>query len=812
MSLSSRPSARARVPVDDAASVAATDPVRVALTTSSTESGKTVRAGPTSTRPPLSARRTSSFPFPSMLTPLLLGAEAGHRPFTALSPTGAPQSNVDEGRPGPWADPLRPSMEPGMPRQPPSRDPPDFPSPSLYDAVLLLNAEPGLDAWWRAVVQLCQAYLRAPRLSLAVPADATDAQNIPWGQKATFAFADDEDTDSLAYLERVLAEQRSESSIERERDRDRDREPEAGGESDEDEEEAVPDVGHPQRPALASRHSFAGFATPEATAADASAPRRAMRPVPARTRSAFAPTAAVPDPDRGPTRAGTPAAVSQPPSQGRPSTHPPSVAEFPTGNRAGGCQVMAVLRALDVEAEPLLDRSGVNQVLARGKVVVLCRDHEASAAASVHSKHHREPRVPATDDERSSSAASSTRPSRPKKHGATHERAVPDADAAVPSSAAPEPRLDSIPESQRSRSRPTALDQSRRSSQRSVRRAVVTAAYEDFEQLTSPWSKSPAPSPAIGSEPAENPFFRGATVDEDTFQQSSGPSEAYSSNRAIDAIGVDGARTVVHVPLMHPLLSRMRQTARGDARDAEALEPRWGAGTPVAILSVLSPIFPFPANLLESLTMLGPHLATSFSLAQHFSHTEAQAAAMLKRSWRQSASSAPTGTTHEDGSLEPATHLHLRRSSGDARAGPWSVAESMTSPSEFSSGGSLAFTPGGDVWGLDPSLMARGVVAGPVALGPVAAAIEGDVPSAMRPPLARGTSAAVPRVGTLPVARAGGPRRAASDVDGTRVADPGGRPSRPRPRPHPDDVATTVEPVATRRAVPPPLDPSRAAG
>src|SRR5207248_1972583 len=44
------------------------------------------------------------------------------------------------------------------------------------------------------------------------------------------------------------------------------------------------------------------------------------------------------------------------------------------------------------------------------------------------------------------------------------------------------------------------------------------ASYEEYEQaITSPWSQSPAPSPAIRSDPNENPFFTSSKVDEESF-------------------------------------------------------------------------------------------------------------------------------------------------------------------------------------------------------------------------------------------------------------------------------------------------------
>src|SRR5437762_12235870 len=53
--------------------------------------------------------------------------------------------------------------------------------------------------------------------------------------------------------------------------------------------------------------------------------------------------------------------------------------------------------------------------------------------------------------------------------------------------------------------------------------------------------------------------------------------------------------------------------------------------TPIALLSILSPLIPYPSNLVHSLTYLAPHLATSFSLSRHYTNIEAEAAGLQHR-------------------------------------------------------------------------------------------------------------------------------------------------------------------------------------
>ncbi|KAJ6166596.1 hypothetical protein N7470_002043 [Penicillium chermesinum] len=61
-----------------------------------------------------------------------------------------------------------------------------IPAPNLYDLTLKLNADAGLDGWWSNLIEILQTDYGAERVSLAVPGDATDLENVPWGQKAVF--------------------------------------------------------------------------------------------------------------------------------------------------------------------------------------------------------------------------------------------------------------------------------------------------------------------------------------------------------------------------------------------------------------------------------------------------------------------------------------------------------------------------------------------------------------------------------------------------------------------------------------------------
>lgn len=164
--------------------------------------------------------------------------------------------------------------------------------------------------------------------------------------------------------------------------------------------------------------------------------------------------------------------------------------------------------------------------------------------------------------------------------------------------------------------------------------------YEEHEQVpASPWSQSPAPSPAIQADPEENPFFVGAGhVEEESFRPSASVQD-YSRYGQVEAIGVDKASTVIHIPLVHPMLSKQinpatrisvsSTSALGGAQDSVRSQSERKA--PIAILSVLSRTVPFPQPLFESLKFLGPHLATSLHMCMQAASLQALNSQIMRR-------------------------------------------------------------------------------------------------------------------------------------------------------------------------------------
>lgn len=681
-----------------------------ASTNASTESGHTIRGGVT----PGFVPRTPSYPFPRVTTPGY-HPQPMHRPFTTLSPTGsAPESPMSPTHTATYgnsraqdrilSNPTTPAsvtsfLPPGVAQSLQQGAAPDFPTPNLYDLSLMLTSEPGLDAWWRTVVHIMTLYYRAERLTLAVPADSTDLENIPWGQKATYN-ARQEDNFSMEYMAM------SGSAIPSSRE-DFARTPSTPGLD-------TFRLQVPLRPRLPTRHSFGSFEeekqkkTAEAKAPTAAAAAAKRPGLFTRSKSFFPVT-----PHAEPTQ---PEAVlhmglNQQALAEHDAEETEEAKKWPESapERENTGRVFELLQALDYEADPLIDHHGVTKVMERGRVIALTRSYPYLEECSPPKNH--DVKV----------AGRSHSPEGPRKKG---KRFRPEASA----------KLSSILSSAQSIK---MQSHERRTGQQNIDQMISegeprrppTPTYEEYEQAPpSPWSQSPAPSPAIRADSKENPFFSSATVDESCFDPTTSTPD-YAAMGPPEAIGVDNAWTVLHIPLRHPLLSKASNGFKLDPKLMEKKSGRSGKPntaesvafeslreekpTPIAILSILSSTIPYPSNLRYSLEHLAPHLATSLSLCRHYSTLESEVTRMHRRKPRISG----FGAVDADGRpiADPAL---LHYSSEDVPE--HSLAGSLTSPSEYSmqsrsAAGTPGGTPGWEMGGFGVHADKRPAVAGPVA-------------------------------------------------------------------------------------------------
>ncbi|KFA49587.1 hypothetical protein S40293_06641 [Stachybotrys chartarum IBT 40293] len=673
------------------------------VTTTSTESGNTIRGGIT----PAAIASTPSYPFPRMMSagyaPYYL-----HKPFTTLSPTVAPQTShslpmesltihdkVLSGNSTPASNFT--FMPSGLGIAPENLD---FPTPNLYELSLMLTAEPGLDAWWTTVIQIMKDVYKAERVTLAVPADTTDIENVPWGQKATYNEHQEDDL-SLGYIARASSAMPS-------------TEPDTS-------ETTVPNISEAQRklsvlrPGLSSRHSFTTY---EENKEKAQGPTSASsrRPIQLSRSRSYLPasqnTGSIDEDQPQLNKVALDQHDAQAEQQDIPSWEVPFA-----GQRQGQGRVLPVLQALDYEADPLIDHAGVMRVLERGRAVALTRtypylDNTASTEQSANQKQGFKPTLdsvkkskrqrpePTTNLSSMLVNPSASRGQKDKSHHADRTKAMSRLEEELP--------------------RPP------------------TPKYEEYEQQPpSPWSQSPAPSPAVRADPKENPFFTDAMVDEESFNPGSAPLD-YTSMRPPEAIGVDNSWTVLHIPLTHVLLSkptslfkldtaalenkynpRNKDETKPGHHDQEEIGGASPEGTrrakpaPIAILSVLSPMIPYPTNLRHSLEHLAPHLATSFSLCRHYSNLEIEMAGLQRRRPATTGfgAIAPDGRPLESAPYLAASDIPRQQS----------LAGSMTSPSDYSAvsksaTGSPAGTPGWDQGSLNFVYDKRPAAASPAAI------------------------------------------------------------------------------------------------
>ncbi|KAM4059104.1 histidine kinase-, DNA gyrase b-, and HSP90-like ATPase domain-containing protein [Hirsutella rhossiliensis] len=466
----------------------------------------------------------------------------------------------------------------------------DFPNPNLYDLSLMLSAEPGLDAWWSTVVHIMKDVYKAERVTLAVPADSTDLENVPWGQKATYSEHDGNEL-SMGYMARSSSVMQSS---------------ERGASDVAFNTDDVAELGTPARPGLPSRHSFTSYEDNKQKSLDR-APSAARRPTHLmRSKSHFQSARRSGEASHGYTELNKDALDEHDAVEGQqaiPSWEAPFMARFD-----GQGRVLPVLQALDYEADPLIDHAGVMRVLQRGRPVALTRSYPYLAANANQSTDQPIEQKPGS---KTPSSDFAKRPKRPRAESTS--------------------KLSSIfPGTTRSKSNASDKAKSIVSRLDDDEPRPPTPKYEEYEQAPpSPWSQSPAPSPAVRAEPKENPFFTDAMVDEGSFNPDSGPT-SYSGMPPPEAIGVDNSWTVLHIPLTHDEAGENRK----ESIEAERLTPELpgkNETAPIAILSILSPIIPYPSKLRRSLEHLAPHMATSFSLCRHYSNLETELAGIQRR-------------------------------------------------------------------------------------------------------------------------------------------------------------------------------------
>lgn len=242
----------------------------------------------------------------------------------------------------------------------------------------------------------------------------------------------------------------------------------------------------------------------------------------------------------------------------------------------GRTKVYPNLKALDRDDDPLIDNAGVNRVLERGSIVMLSREYRDPEAMRRREEEILKTHQKELEEEKAGEDPRSQGPVLSKEKTTS----------SIPT------KKDVLTAWEQTFFKPNVSGQ-------------ITK-YSEYEQpLASPWLQSPGPSPAILKEPTESPFFHNV---ESSF--SSDDEEDYRSSDAVYAIGMENYRSVIHLPLVHPQTSKSISSG-GESSSSSGRPPI----VPIAIISFLSTVIPYPSHLITSLSSFSPLIATSLSQA-----------------------------------------------------------------------------------------------------------------------------------------------------------------------------------------------------
>lgn len=604
-------------------------PVPSGAQTGSTESSRTIKGSALPQTPSTFQPTTPSYPFPSVAiasgTPL--GTPSLHKPFTALSPTIEPPSakrfKGQISRDFIASGYLTPAILSFAPQgEIRAANLLVDTRPNIYDIVLRLMSEPGLEHWWTQLTQALKEGYNAERVTLAVPSDSTDIENVPWAQMATYNSQEEDPLSKMANEKLSTQSSPVEASSQ----------DGANGENNSERQltpvqaknmASASKVISASRPGLESRHSFAGYPQTARNGISEGFHRptdTTRRPPTTRTgshsslRGGRLATDAM-------HRSVELSAESLRRHEVTEALKSPISEDMYAPNQSTSGRVLNVLQPLESEADPLLTTAGVIKLLDRSNTVLLTREY-ADESQSIDQRMD-EGRNKSHEGRRNWTTLAEQMSSGMRQGEKIQKGSIGDFRPTNP------PRSQTSGSSHSSSTSRTTVEAARPKPPGDV-------AYEDYEQVpASPWSQSPAPSPAVQADPDTNPFFVDATVDENAFAENP-PVHDYTAELVIPAIGVDRANSVLHIPLVHPTMSHLKPPPRldtirrkGKLNSSKEKYPtrslassESGKRVPIAILSILSPVVPYPADLANSLNHLIPLLATSFYNARHHSNLQ----------------------------------------------------------------------------------------------------------------------------------------------------------------------------------------------
>jgi PAS domain S-box-containing protein len=193
----------------------------------------------------------------------------------------------------------------------------------------------------------------------------------------------------------------------------------------------------------------------------------------------------------------------------------------------------------------------------------------------------------------------------------------------------------------------------------------INSDYVESEQSNySPWVRSYAPSPAAREPTEDYNFTRPGneemsaafnSEDDETksvFELTLNFAEAFKHLPPQAPVGCENTVTVLHIPLVVPSKNFLDADANANTSSFQK-----NTISPIAILSIMSPMFPYSPDLQKLLKSLSPHIAIGFMKASIHAGLTAQLASFTK-----SHSFAMQTTTSRIGSRRFANSMHSVRS------------------------------------------------------------------------------------------------------------------------------------------------------
>ncbi|CAG8530718.1 5363_t:CDS:10 [Acaulospora morrowiae] len=300
------------------------------------------------------------------------------------------------------------------------------------------------------------------------------------------------------------------------------------------------------------------------------------------------------------------------------SCYPDSIDSCSTSSSDSGHPVYESLKDFDREVDPLVNNEGILRILQTGNITVLTREYklqnEESNMNSLNNGSHQKKLLDTKDESLVGSF-----------ENGIYQNEVSDSHDPNDqwSRVLDTPCLNDLEEGQNS-----YFQINRKSLFNIHYHHRSTSEFQEKEQhQLSPWAQ-----PISATDKTENPYFQTLPkIDDESFNPSNVTfSQSPANNNSHSAV-TEHIYSIVHIPLIHP--TTVKNVAPTNANHTPV---------PIAILSFLSCIAPYPEELLKSLKVLAPFMATTLSVSMIHQQISSYANSIRERRRRSSQKSNAT--------------------------------------------------------------------------------------------------------------------------------------------------------------------------